>query len=237
MRERLEKILMPVAKRVMRSTIQPIGPARLLYQGLFRGQVIGREAYEWGWRALVASPIMLSMCERHGDRISVDRIPYVSGRCRIEIGSNVRISGQIIIHASSRGPVPVLRIGDGVFIGNKTCFTVASRIEIGNYSGIGSGSFISDTEAHARYGSERKPAWETPAEPGDIDPVFIEDGVWIGRNVAILKGVRVGEGSVIGYGSVVRSSVAPRSMVVGNPARNIPIHLFRKGVASTASAG
>jgi len=49
--------------------------------------------------------------------------------------------------------------------------------------------------------------------------VFIEDYVWIGTGAMILPGVRLGKGAVIGAGSVVSKSVAPGTIVVGNPAR------------------
>ena len=227
MNERLRQLLRPVAKRVMHSTLRPVGPARLLFGGLFRGQKIGREVYEWGWRALVATPTFLARCERHGDDISIDRIPYVTGDCRIELGSNIQISGKLNIRGS-HGTLPLLRIGDGVFVGANTCFALRSGIDVGNFVAIGSFVFITDTEGHNRYSGDRKPAWETPPGPDDVAPVVIEDGVWIGNHAAILKGVRVGAGSIIGFGAVVRANVPPGSMVVGNPGRNVPIQLFHK---------
>lgn len=54
-----------------------------------------------------------------------------------------------------------------------------------------------------------------------INPVVIEDDVWLGRRVIILPGVRIGKGSVIGAGSVLAKSVPEYSVVVGNPARVI----------------
>ena len=227
--------LVPIAKRLVFRTVVPAGPVRHVYRLLHEGQVLGREAYEWGWRALVATPTFLSYCERHGDGISVDIVPYIIAPCRIELGSNIRISGKICI-SGVRGRRSLLRIGDGVFIGHGTSFTVASRIELGNYVGIGGGSFITDTEGHDKHTGQLKPAWEAPAGEDDIAPVIIEDGVWIGRHVAILKGVRIGARSIIGYGAVIRSDVPPDSVVAGNPARVIPPSMLRpRGAARPTS--
>jgi len=52
-------------------------------------------------------------------------------------------------------------------------------------------------------------------------PVIIEDDVWIGPNAAILKGVRIGAGAFIEAGSLVTRDVAPRTRVMGNPAKVI----------------
>jgi galactoside O-acetyltransferase len=52
-----------------------------------------------------------------------------------------------------------------------------------------------------------------------ISPVIIEDKVWVGFDAVILKGVTVGEGAVIGARAVVTKSVAPWTIVAGNPAQ------------------
>jgi acetyltransferase-like isoleucine patch superfamily enzyme len=165
----------------------------------------------------------------------VDRIPYVHGRCRIDLGSDVRISGKIDIHAN-QSRRPSLRIGNGVFIGDGATFDVAERIEIGNYVAIGGETFVTDTEGHSKYDSEPKPAWESPAADEDVAPVVIEDGVWIGRRCSIMKGVRIGARSIIGYGAVVRADVPPGSVVMGNPARVIPMKVFRANVPVAGAA-
>ena len=51
--------------------------------------------------------------------------------------------------------------------------------------------------------------------------VVIDDDVWIGRNVTILKGVHIGAGAFIEPGTVVVHDIAPRTRVIGNPARAV----------------
>lgn len=54
-----------------------------------------------------------------------------------------------------------------------------------------------------------------------VQPVIIEDDVWIGRNVVILPGIRLGRGSIVGAGSVVTKNVPAYKIVGGTPARII----------------
>lgn len=52
-------------------------------------------------------------------------------------------------------------------------------------------------------------------------PVTIQDHVWIGNGATITKGVTIGEGAVVSTKSVVIKSVKPRTMVSGNPAKEV----------------
>ena len=211
------RIVKPIAKKLIYSTLKPLGPAKEILAGLAHAGFYAREAFEWGRRSVVATPVFLAQCATYGDDISVDRVPYINGTPRIELGSNIRVSGLINIAASSKG-TPTLVIGDGVFIGHGTSFAIAERISVGKFASIAGGCYIADTEGHSHY-NPQKPIWEVPAGEGDVSPVTIEDGVQISRNVMILKGVTIGARSVIGAGSVVRSDIPPDSIVMGNPAR------------------
>jgi acyl-CoA synthetase (AMP-forming)/AMP-acid ligase II/acetyltransferase-like isoleucine patch superfamily enzyme/acyl carrier protein len=51
--------------------------------------------------------------------------------------------------------------------------------------------------------------------------VRIEDDVYVGPGVIVLPNVTIGQGAVVSAGSVVSSSVPPRTLVRGNPARPI----------------
>ena len=50
---------------------------------------------------------------------------------------------------------------------------------------------------------------------------IIGNDVWIGQNAVILPGVKIGDGAIIGANAVVGSNVAPYTIVVGNPAKEI----------------
>ena len=51
--------------------------------------------------------------------------------------------------------------------------------------------------------------------------VVIEDWAYIGAYSQIMPGVTIGEGAIVAAGSIVTKSVAPRTVVGGNPARYI----------------
>ena len=50
-------------------------------------------------------------------------------------------------------------------------------------------------------------------------PTRVGRGASIGSGAVILGGITIGELAVIGAGAVVTNTVAPRQVVVGNPAR------------------
>ena len=54
-----------------------------------------------------------------------------------------------------------------------------------------------------------------------IEPIIIDDDVWIGDNVIILKGVHVHSHSVIAAGAVVTKDVPEYAIVGGVPAKVI----------------
>jgi acetyltransferase-like isoleucine patch superfamily enzyme len=53
------------------------------------------------------------------------------------------------------------------------------------------------------------------------EPIIVEDNVWIGARSILLPGVTIGRDSCVGAGSVVTTSVEPRMLVAGVPARPI----------------
>lgn len=61
--------------------------------------------------------------------------------------------------------------------------------------------------------------------------VVIGHDVWIGHGVTLLPGIHVGTGAVVGAGSVVTKTVAPYTIVAGNPAR-----LIRRRVSEEVEA-
>jgi len=54
-----------------------------------------------------------------------------------------------------------------------------------------------------------------------VEPLVIEDDVWLAARVTVLPGVTIGKGSIITAGSLVTSNVPPGTMFGGVPARPI----------------
>ena len=65
----------------------------------------------------------------------------------------------------------------------------------------------------------------------EVEPIVIEDDVWIGSRSLIMKGVHIGHGAIIAAGSVVTKDVPPYEIWGGNPA-----HFLKSRLLSEKSA-
>jgi acetyltransferase-like isoleucine patch superfamily enzyme len=65
-------------------------------------------------------------------------------------------------------------------------------------------------------------------QPEISQGIIIDDGCWIGTNVAILDGTTIGKNSIIAAGSIVNNNVSDYSVAAGVPARNIKQYNFEK---------
>lgn len=103
-----------------------------------------------------------------------------------------------------------------------------AKLTMGNFCSIAPGVQIF-------LGGEHRPDWVTTypfnvmmpeakiyhGHPKTKGNVIIGHDVWIGAEAIILSGVTVGNGAVIGARAVVAKSVAPYTIVIGNPARYV----------------
>ena len=110
--------------------------------------------------------------------------------------------------------------------------TIARRVEIGDFSGVGRNSLLQGgvkIGKHVMMGPEvfiytQNHDFSRTDIPMDQQgwskerPVVIEDDVWIGSRVTILPGVIIGRGSIVGASAVVTKSFPPYSVIAGNPA-------------------
>ncbi len=93
----------------------------------------------------------------------------------------------------------------------------ASKVEIGEYVGLGANVCIYDTDFHPLNPFERK----YDKEKMQTNPVIIGDFAWIGGNSIVLKGVTVSKGGVLGAGSVLTKDIPELCLYAGNPAKFI----------------
>jgi len=117
---------------------------------------------------------------------------------KISIGRNVIIRPNTMIFADPRkGNDGSVIIEDDVMLGSGIhIYTGNHRFDLPNVNLISQGHSSAKT-------------------------VVLKEGCWLGANVIILPGVTIGKNSVVGAGSVVTKNVPDRTVVAGNPAKEI----------------
>lgn len=114
-------------------------------------------------------------------------------------------------------PGAVIEIGGVGISGSAIC--AAQKISIGDYSGLGVNTKIYDTDFHPIEPMARRN--QKSITDAESKEVIIGQDVWIAANAIILKGVNIGDGAVVAAGAVVTSSIPPKTIYGGNPARKI----------------
>ena len=108
-----------------------------------------------------------------------------------------------------------LRIGHHTYLNLGVTIHAYGLVEIGDYTAVSSGSFISD--ATHRVDDPDLPFLEQPMTSSR--PVRIGSHVWLGVNSVVMPGVTIGDHAIVGSNSVVTRDVAPYTVVAGAPAR------------------
>lgn len=167
-------------------------------------------------------------------------------RKKVNVGKNTHIIGEIAIYGD-KGSISIgdnciimstdiynpaggfyrtyiSAIGGKIFIGNNVGISLSSiysckGITIGDYTQIGAGVSIYDTDFHPL--DWRKRMNKDTANSAISKEINIGKHVFIGSKAIILKGVTIGDRSIIGAGSVVTKSVPENEIWAGNPARFI----------------
>lgn len=118
-------------------------------------------------------------------------------------------------------------IGDYTYCNSGTTLFTGTRI--GKYCSIGYNVQIGCPEHPLRFMSTSPSVYRDPLikdyckwPTNDIlQPVVIENDVWIGSNAVILQGVTIANGAIVAAGGVVTKDVPPYCIVGGVPARII----------------
>jgi acetyltransferase-like isoleucine patch superfamily enzyme len=180
------------------------------------------------------------------DYAVVGKQPTLSGRSTaareelppLELGPGTVVSTAAVVFAGTA-------IGERVVVGDQAC--VRERCTIGDDVVIGRGSLVeNDTTVGARtkiqadayvtaYSTLEEDVFVAPCVVTTNDNFMgrterrhelrrgptIRRGARIGGAAILLPGIEVGEEAFVGAGAVVLRDVAPRAVVVGNPARQI----------------
>lgn len=107
-----------------------------------------------------------------------------------------------------------VKIGKNCFISTRNWSTEPYLISIGDHVQV---THCVSMHTHGGCNAVRK-------QHPDFDvfgKVVIEDWAYIGAYSHIMPGVTIGEGALVAAGSVVTKSVAPHTVVAGNPAKFI----------------
>lgn len=122
-------------------------------------------------------------------------------RARVEMGDYCTVTNGAVIEG-------MVKMGDSVRLMSHVY--VASRTVFGNRVICG---------PNVTFLNEKRPGKEEVFAKG----AYVEDDVMIGGGCVILPGVRIGERSFIAAGAVVTKDVPPHSLVMGCPARCVPL--------------
>lgn len=146
--------------------------------------------------------------------------PYIHLGNGVSLGKDVWLN----IPAEASGPVenqPIIKIGDSSAIGRRCTISGAHKIEIGEKTLFGPSVFITD-HSH-EFENPSVPIMDQGITEGGT--IIIESGCWFGHNCAVVthrgREVRIGRDTIIGANAVVTKSFPARSVLVGNPARNV----------------
>lgn len=118
-----------------------------------------------------------------------------------------------IMPGATGGHHPRLKIGDRCLIGMGSGIVTHESIELGNDVFFGHYVYVTDSS----HGYEDL---DTPIgkQFGDVDPVRIGSGTWLGHGTVVLPGSDIGEHVVVGANSVVNGKIPDFSVAVGTPA-------------------
>ena len=144
----------------------------------------------------------------------------------IHLGSGVGIGKYScflpIKHFAGKDYNPIIKIGNGCWIGIRNSFAAIDRVEIGN--DVLFAGYVHITDHSHGYEDINSPMHKQPLI--SKGPVVIEDQCWLGFGCEILSGVHIGRHSIVGARAVVTKDVPAFSIVAGNPARIIKQYNF-----------
>lgn len=168
-----------------------------------QAELIGRRGISLGAHVVIHDHARLQ-CARWSDP------RQFAGQIRLGAGTVIQPYAYLLSDGGS------LTLGEHCSV-NAFCFLHATGgLSIGNYVRIAAHTVIV-TSAH-RFDDPTRPIH---AQGNTLEPVVIEDDVWIGAGVRIRGGVRIARGGVIGAGAVVTRDTEPWGVYAGVPARLI----------------
>ena len=128
-----------------------------------------------------------------------------------DLSPQVALLGRVRL--TGAGPIAGrLHLREGSLIAPGVVFGLDADITVGRNVSLSPGVVLYTATHPIGFGSQRMLPYT------DAKPIVIEDGVWVGMQSLILPGVTLGHGLVVSAAAVVSDSVAPDTLVGGNPA-------------------
>ena len=182
-----------------------------------------RITYYFIARVFFCEPFFKSYCTKYGRNLHTGVFfHWVQGHGELIVGDDVTIDGKCSFTFAARySDRPSLTIGDNTIIGYGCTIVIGKQVSIGKHCLIAINTRISDSPGHPADPVARRAGLPPGSE--EVKPVIIRDNVWIGERAIIMPGVTIGENSIVATGAVVITDVPPHTLVVGNPARKVPM--------------
>lgn len=141
----------------------------------------------------------------------------------IIIGDHTSIMRYCILETcSDTGLKPLMKIGNGVSLGEYSHITCAREIEIGE--GVLTGRFVLITDnGHGQSDMLELSIPPIERKVHSNGKIVIGRNVWIGDKATILPNVIIGEGAIVAANAVVTKDVPACAIVAGCPAKVIKI--------------
>ena len=145
----------------------------------------------------------------------------LGNNCNIKIGKNIKIVNNMFIWATADNSK--LYIGDDCLIVDLNISLKDENnlsIKIGDRCMTSSGVAIRSSDGHTIYDINTHNVLNKPHD------IFIDNHVWLGRNVEVLKNTHICEDCIVGMGSIVTKKFEEKNCVLaGRPAK-----IVRSGV-------
>ena len=145
------------------------------------------------------------------------------GERRARIGANAVVRGVIRCEGEGR-----CEIGAEAYVGDGAIVSAWTSVAVGEGTLLAHGVQVFDNDTHPIDAAERRAHFRSILKLGPrgefavgSSPVRIGRDCWLGFGAAVMKGVSVGDEAIVAAGAVVVSDVRPRTIVAGNPAREV----------------
>lgn len=162
-----------------------------------------------------------------GEKVVFSEVPFINlhSESKIILGARSMInSNPSWLHVAPYSKVHLLadRPGATIEIGEDTrfhasCIRAYKSVKVGRRCLVANNCQIMDASGHGLSFDDVTKRIEQI--PFDIEPVVIEDDVWLSEGVTVLPGVTIGRGTIVGARSVVTKSLPSMCIAVGNPAK------------------